>query len=91
MGRALHRYGPAGIAAGCYDLFSLNGITLDNLPSHRVSVILPFCESDTNTKLLVKKGVHVSIAKQVWLVVGDAGHSLPAKTIVSYVALLLEW
>lgn len=53
-------------------------------------MLLPFCDSDSNTQLFVKKGVHLSIANRTWTTVKHCD-SLPAGTIASYVTLLLQW
>lgn len=86
---AFRCYRPAGVANGCVDLFGLNDASYDCLSSHQVSVLLPFCDSDSNMQLLVKKGVHVSIAKQIWKTVRSCD-SMPVAGIINYVTLLLE-
>lgn len=91
VGRAFTRYRPAGVANGCYDLFSLNESRSIHLPTHLVAVMLPFCESDSNTKLLVRRGVHVAIGQRIWLMTGDNSQALQADTIVQYIYLLLQW
>lgn len=91
VGRAFARYRPAGVANGCYDLCSLNSSSFVHLPSHLVSFMLPFCESESNTKLLARRGVHVAVGQCIWRMVRDSSQVLQAGAIVQYVLLLLQW
>lgn len=91
VAQTFEQYGPESIAHGCCDLFGLNHTNFEDLASSQIAIIIPFCELDSNTALLVKAGVHVSVAKRIWLMVKSHNQPLPAKTIVTYVAVLLEW